>query len=106
MTIEKLEKFIDAGFTKDEILKLAALEQPEQQPEQQQPEQQQPEQQQPAQPGQQTNPGIEALSSQMSEMLELMRGNAFFNAKQPTEMTVDDVIASIINPDGSKPSDK
>lgn len=105
MTIEKLEKFIDAGFTKDEILKLAALEQqPDQQPEQQQPAQ--PEQQ-PAQPEQQqTNPGIEALSSQMSEMLELMRGNAFFNAKQPTEMTVDDVIASIINPDGSKPSDK
>ena len=94
MTIDDVLALARAGYTRDEI---AALNQPQQQPEQQQPEQQQPEQQQ--QPQQQTTPEwATQLVTAMDTITQRLTAINLGAGQQQQPQSVDAILAEIIAP--------
>ena len=100
MTVEQLVKLVDAGFTKDEIAKMANAEQGASTEETKKPpveeikkppveEKQEKEQEQ----------GVETtLEQKFDKLMDILVKGNFTGANQPKEETVDDIIANIINP--------
>lgn len=92
MTTNELLELVRAGFTKDEIAQLAKAE--TKPPEKKEPE---PEKK-PEQGEQKTDPVTTSLEQKFDKLMEKLEASNFMNANQPKEETVDDIIASIINP--------
>lgn len=92
MTTNELLELVRAGFTKEEIAQLAKAETKE--PEKKEPE---PEKK-PEQGEQKTDPVNTTLEQKFDMLMEKLNAGAFLGANQPKEETVDDIIASIINP--------
>lgn len=92
MTTNELLELVRAGFTKDEIAQLAKAE--TKPAEKKEPEhEKKPEQGKP-----ETDPVPTTLEQKFDKLMEKLEASNFMNANQPKEETVDDIIASIINP--------
>lgn len=92
MTTNELLELVRAGFTKEEIAQLAKAESKD--PEKKDPE---PEKK-PEQGEQKTDPVETTLEQKFNMLMDKLNASNFINANQPKEETVDDIIASIINP--------
>lgn len=92
MTTNELLELVRAGFTKDEIAQLAKAETKPEEKKEPEPEKK------PEQGEQKTDPVSTTLEQKFDMLMEKLEASNFMNAKQPKEETVDDIIASIINP--------
>ena len=92
MTTNELLELVRAGFTKDEIAHLAKAE--TKPAEKKEPESEK----KPEQGEQKTDPVNTTLEQKFDMLMEKLEASNFMNANQPKEETVDDIIASIINP--------
>lgn len=98
--IEKLEKYLDAGFTKEELINLGILkmEAPENAPEQEAQEAPPPEAQEA--PESTLSTGINELLSEMHNTLKSMQAANIQNSRMPEESREkpEDILASLIYP--------
>lgn len=107
-TIEKVLALASAGYTKDEISRLLAVQdpEPEKQPEpapapapapepEKQPEPA-PAPQTAAQPA--APAGMDALNARLDKLIQRMEQESINRSKQPAQETADDILASIIRP--------
>ena len=86
MKIEDILTLAKAGFTADQISRLAAI-QPVQPVQPVQPAQ-------PAQPAQQEND----FAAQLAALTAAIHANGILGSEQPKQETAEDILASIINP--------
>lgn len=91
MTTNELLELVRAGFTKAEIAQITKAESKEPEPEKKEPEKKE-------QVEQKTDPVTTTLEQKFNMLMEKLEASNFMNANQPKEETVDDIIASIINP--------
>ena len=91
MTTNELLELVRAGFTKAEIAKITKAETKEEKPVEKVEEKQE-------QGEQKTDPVTTSLEQKFDMLMEKLEASNFMNANQPKEETVDDIIASIINP--------
>lgn len=100
--IDKVLALASAGYTKDEISRLLAVQEsqpepdPAPDPEPSQAPAPQPEQA-PA-PAPQAIPGMDALNDRLDKLIKRMEQDAITRSNQPPQETVDDILASIIRP--------
>ena len=96
MNVEQVLKLVDAGFSKEEIAKMANVEQ-EKPAEQKQDENPKPPVEEKQEKGQEQ--GVETtLEQKFDKLMDILVKGNFTGANQPPESTVDDIIADIINP--------
>ena len=91
MTTNELLELVRAGFTKAEIAQITKAETKEEKPAEKVEEKQE-------QGEQKTDPVSTTLEQKFDMLMEKLEASNFMNANQPKEETVDDIIASIINP--------
>lgn len=91
MTTNELLELVRAGFTKEEIAKITKAESKNPEPAKKVEEE-------PKQGEQKTDPVNTTLEQKFDMLMEKLEASNFMNANQPKEETVDDIIASIINP--------
>ena len=91
MTTNELLELVRAGFTKAEIAQITKAETKEPEPAKKEPEKQE-------QGEQKTDPVTTSLEQKFDMLMEKLEASNFMGANQPKEETVDDIIASIINP--------
>jgi hypothetical protein len=91
LTTNELLELVRAGFTKEEIARITKAETKETEPAKKEPEKQE-------QGEQKTEPVKPTLEQKFDMLMEKLEASNFMNANQPKEETVDDIIASIINP--------
>lgn len=92
MTTNELLELVRAGFTKDEIAQLAKAETKPAEKKETESEKK------PEQGEQKTDPVTTTLEQKFDKLMEKLEASNFMKANQPKEETVDDIIASIINP--------
>ncbi len=92
MTTNELLELVRAGFTKEEIAQLAKAETKPTEKKEPEPEKK------PEQGEKKTDPVNTTLEQKFDKLMEKLEASNFMNANQPKEETVDDIIASIINP--------
>lgn len=92
MTTNELLELVRAGFTKDEIAQLAKAETKPAEKKEPEPEKK------PEQKEKKTDPVNTTLEQKFDMLMKKLEASNFMNANQPKEETVDDIIASIINP--------
>ena len=92
MNLDGILKLVDAGFSKDEIIKLTAADsKPVEQPKVEEKVEDKVEEHKEVK--------VETtLEDKFNKLMEKLDGMNFHGANQPAETTVDDIIASIINP--------
>ena len=91
MTTNELLELVRAGFTKAEIAQITKAETKTTEPAKKVEEE-------PKQGEQKTDPVTTSLEQKFDMLMEKLEASNFMNANQPKEETVDDIIASIINP--------
>lgn len=91
MTTNELLELVRAGFTKSEIAQITKAETKNPEPAKKVEEE-------PKQGEQKTDPVTATLEQKFDMLMEKLEASNFMNANQPKEETVDDIIASIINP--------
>ena len=91
MTTNELLELVRAGFTKEEIARITKAETKTTEPAKKVEEE-------PKQGEQKTDPVTTSLEQKFDMLMEKLEASNFMNANQPKEETVDDIIASIINP--------
>lgn len=91
MTTNELLELVRAGFTKAEIAQITKAETKTTEPAKKVEEEQK-------QGEQKTDPVSTTLEQKFDMLMEKLEASNFMNANQPKEETVDDIIASIINP--------
>lgn len=91
MTTNELLELVRAGFTKAEIAQITKAETKTTEPAKKVEEEQK-------QGEQKTDPVTTTLEQKFDKLMEKLEASNFMNANQPKEETVDDIIASIINP--------
>ena len=91
MTTNELLELVRAGFTKEEIARITKAETKTTEPAKKVEEE-------PKQGEQKTDPVTTTLEQKFDMLMEKLEASNFMNANQPKEETVDDIIASIINP--------
>ena len=91
MTTNELLELVRAGFTKAEIAQITKAETKNTEPAKKVEEE-------PKQGEQKTDPVNTTLEQKFDMLMEKLEASNFMNANQPKEETVDDIIASIINP--------
>lgn len=91
MTTNELLELVRAGFTKAEIAQITKAETKNPEPTKKVEEG-------PKQGEQKTDPVTTTLEQKFDKLMEKLEASNFMNANQPKEETVDDIIASIINP--------
>ena len=91
MTTNELLELVRAGFTKAEIAQITKAETKTTEPAKKVEEE-------PKQGEQKTDPVSTTLEQKFDMLMEKLEASNFMNANQPKEETVDDIIASIINP--------
>lgn len=91
MTTNELLELVRAGFTKAEIAQITKAESKEPEPAKKVEEE-------PKQGEPKTDPVTTTLEQKFDMLMEKLEASNFMNANQPKEETVDDIIASIINP--------
>ena len=91
MTTNELLELVRAGFTKEEIAQITKAETKEEKPVEKVEEKQK-------QGEQKTDPVTTTLEQKFDMLMEKLEASNFMGANQPKEETVDDIIASIINP--------
>ena len=91
MTTNELLELVRAGFTKAEIAQITKAETKTTEPAKKVEEEQK-------QGEQKTDPVNTTLEQKFDMLMEKLEASNFMNANQPKEETVDDIIASIINP--------
>lgn len=91
MTTNELLELVRAGFTKAEIAQITKAETKNPEPAKKVEEE-------PKQGEQKTDPVNTSLEQKFDMLMEKLEASNFMNANQPKEETVDDIIASIINP--------
>ena len=91
MTTNELLELVRAGFTKAEIAQITKAETKTTEPAKKVEEE-------PKQGEQKTDPVNATLEQKFDMLMEKLEASNFMNANQPKEETVDDIIASIINP--------
>ena len=91
MTTNELLELVRAGFTKAEIAQITKAETKTTEPAKKVEEEQK-------QGEQKTDPVTTSLEQKFDMLMEKLEASNFMNANQPKEETVDDIIASIINP--------
>lgn len=91
MNTNDVLELVRAGFSKEEIAQMAKAEKAEPTPEKEEKKQEQ---------GEQKTEGTVSttLEQKFDMLMEKLNAANFLGAKQPDEETVDDIIASIINP--------
>lgn len=102
MTAKDILALVNAGFTKEEIAKMAKADSTD--PEPKKTEEQKPDpkpEEKPEQKAQETS-----LEQKFNMLMEKLNSAPFLGATQPEEETVDDIIASIINPPDENPFTK
>ena len=97
MTAKDILALVNAGFTKEEIAKMAKADGTETEEKKPDPK---PEEK-PEQKAQETS-----LEQKFDMLMEKLNSAHFLGATQPKEETVDDIIASIINPPDENPFTK
>lgn len=110
MRAEEVLKLVNAGFTKEEIIKMEAdvnpQPQPQPQPQENQKEVEEPEKpealEQPQQPIDNKQVGIPAALNEtlakLNDAITQLQQQAVMNSQQPAKLSTDDILASIINP--------
>ena len=91
MTTNELLELVRAGFTKAEIAQITKAETKTPEPAKKVEEE-------PKQGEQKTDPVNTTLEQKFDMLMEKLEASNFMGANQPKEETVDDIIASIINP--------
>lgn len=91
MTTLEILKLVEAGFTKEEILKLEPTSTPKPETPPSEPEPHKPQESD-------AMLAIRALTEQVTKQAELFNKMAILNSQQPKQETVADIMASIINP--------
>lgn len=91
MTTNELLELVRAGFTKAEIAQITKAETKTTEPAKKVEEE-------PKQGEQKTDPVTTTLEQKFDMLMEKLEASNFMGANQPKEETVDDIIASIINP--------
>lgn len=91
MTTNELLELVRAGFTKEEIARITKAETKEEKPVEKVEEKQE-------QGEQKADPVTTTLEQKFDMLMEKLEASNFMGANQPKEETVDDIIASIINP--------
>lgn len=91
MTTNELLELVRAGFTKAEIAQITKAETKTTETAKKVEEE-------PKQGEQKTDPVTTSLEQKFDKLMEKLEASNFMNANQPKEETVDDIIASIINP--------
>ena len=91
MTTNELLELVRAGFTKAEIAQITKAETKTTEPAKKVEEEQK-------QGEQKTDPVTTTLEQKFDMLMEKLEASNFMGANQPKEETVDDIIASIINP--------
>ena len=93
MTAKDILALVNAGFTKEEIAKMAKADGTDPEPKKTE--------EKPEQKAQETT-----LEQKFNMLMEKLNSAPFLGATQPKEETVDDIIASIINPPDENPFTK
>ena len=107
MDIKDLMKLIDAGFTKDEIVRLLGdkpveetkttqTETKEEPKEPKEPEKQEEEKKPESQPV--NDPRLDDIIKGLQKVTETMQKTAVLDSRQPVQESVDDILARIIDP--------
>lgn len=101
MKIEDIVALAKAGFNSEQITKLISAEKPATvttpPPANENPATP-PVKEQPAPAPQNDNGNMDSVTAKLDSILTLMRGSNILNSQQPKPETMDDIIASIINP--------
>lgn len=95
-TIEKVLALANAGYTKDEISQLLAVQDPE--PEKQPEQTPAPEPEKQPDPAPQPVTGMDALNARLDRLIARMEQESINRSQQPQPETADDILASIIRP--------
>lgn len=96
MKIDDIIALAKAGFNSEQITKLISAENPV--PPAPVPPAPTPVKEQPAPAPQNDNGNMDSVTAKLDSILTLMRGSNILNSQQPKPETMDDIIASIINP--------
>lgn len=96
MEIEQILKLVEAGFSKDEILKLQNVQQTQQAEPKEQSEPKEPAE--PKEPSQPVFSGIDAVISKLDTLADSLNKLNIVNSQQPPQEGYEEMLAKIINP--------